>query len=235
MGGVRQQFTTEAEVRLARESVSSSTSSARRCSSRSATSSSRPPRRVSPSSRQRRAIQTALGVPVERVDPAYVDGLRVDDVLGATICREDGIADPAGVTRELVRRAAALGVDVREHTDALDLDADALVVACGAHSPEVAGARGVELPVRPLVRQLADVGPVDGFRGAADDDRGERLPLPPRRRRRARLAMGEPELRWDGPERGARRPRRGLARRLAGRYPQAAGAPVAAPGRGSTT
>ena len=43
---------------------------------------------------ERRAVQSSFGVPVEAVDPAYVDGLRVDD-LGATICREDGIADPA--------------------------------------------------------------------------------------------------------------------------------------------
>ena len=162
MGGVRQQFTTEAEVRLAQASVrlfaelgaplfeqvgylflaTSDTGLAEL--------------------EERRAIQ----VVVRRAGRARrrrrtCDGLRVDDVLGATICREDGIADPAGVTRELVRRAAALGVEVREHTDALALDADVLVVACGAHSPEVAGARGVELPIRPLVRQLADVGPVD--------------------------------------------------------------------------
>ena len=35
------------------------------------------------------------------------------------------------------------------------------MVACGAGSAAVAAARGVELPIRPLVRQLVDVGPVD--------------------------------------------------------------------------
>ena len=163
MGGVRQQFTTEAEVRLAQASVrlfqelgaplfeqvgylflATTTAGLAELE-------------------QRRDVQAALGVPVESVDASYVNGLRVDDVLGATICREDGIADPAGVTRELVRRAAALGVVVRERTDALELKADVLVVACGAYSPSVAQARGVELPVRPLVRQLADVGPVQSM------------------------------------------------------------------------
>ena len=154
MGGVRQQFTTEAEVRLAQASVklfrelgsplfeevgylflaTSDTGLAEL--------------------EERRAIQSSFGVPVERVDAAYVDGLRVDDVLGATICREDGIADPAGVTRELVRRAAALGVEVREHTDALALDGDVLVVACGAHSPEVADARAGG-PSNPSARSAA--------------------------------------------------------------------------------
>ena len=88
---------------------------------------------------ERRAIQAELGVPVERVDPSFVAGLRIDDVLGAVICREDGIADPAGVTRELVRRAAAAGVEVRERTDALELDADCSSLACGAASAAVAG------------------------------------------------------------------------------------------------
>ena len=96
MGGVRQQFTTEAEVRLAQASVRlfrelgaalragrlplprDLRGGARRAGG--ATRASRPPS----ASRSR------------GVDPSFVSGLRVDDVLGATICREDGIADPGG-------------------------------------------------------------------------------------------------------------------------------------------
>ena len=85
-----------------------------------------------------------------------------------------------------------------ERTDALTLEAETLVVACGARSGDVAAARGVELPVRPLVRQLVDVGPVDGL--PAD------LPMTIEETgfhfRRVggdgmRLAMPEQELRWD--------------------------------------
>ena len=148
-------------------------------------------------------------------------------MLGATICREDGIADPAGVTRELVRRASALGVEVRERTDALELDADVLVIACGARSPSLAAERGVELPVRPLVRQLADVGPVadvpfdlpmtieeNGFHFRRVGDDG------------LRLAMGETELRWDGPEEVRDDLVEDWRGRLTLRYPQASGAPL---------
>ena len=182
-------------------------------SSRSATSSSRRRRRGLAELEERRELQAALGVPVESVDPSFVHGLRVDDVLGATICREDGIADPAEVTRALVRRAAWLGVDVRERTDALSLDAEMLVIACGADSREVAAARGVELPIRPLVRQLADVGPVPGLpaelpmtieeNGFHFRRVGARRAAP--RDDRAGAALG----RAGG---GARRPRRRLAR-----------------------
>jgi sarcosine oxidase subunit beta len=227
MGGVRQQFTTEAEVLLARASVRlfrdlgaplfeqvgylflATTEGGRE------------------ELEQRRLAQALLGVPVESVDPSFVRGLRVDDVLDATICREDGIADPVGVTRELARRAAERGVEVRERTDALALDADTLVIACGASSAAVADARGVALPVRPLVRQLVDVGPVEGvppdlpmtieentfhFRRVGADG--------------LRLAMTEPELRWDGPPEVRDDLVEDWRGRLASRYPAAAGAPV---------
>ncbi|MGI9112572.1 MAG: NAD(P)/FAD-dependent oxidoreductase [Gaiellaceae bacterium] len=226
MGGVRQQFTTEAEVRLAQESVRLFAELGAPLFEQVGYLFLATSELGIAELEERRAIQRELGVPVERVDPAFVAGLRVEDVLGAVICREDGIADPAGVTRELVRRAAAGGVDVRERTDALGLDADVLVLACGAASAEVAATRGVELPVRPLVRQLADVGPIAGlppdlpmtveetgfhFRPAGGG---------------LRLAMGETEPRWDGPAEVRDELVEDWRARLAHRYPPAASAPL---------
>ena len=227
MGGVRQQFTTAAEVRLARASVRLFRELGAPLFEQVGYLFLATTEPGLVELEHRRAIQAALGVPVESVDPGTVEGLRVDDVLGATICREDGIADPAGVTRELVRRAAERGVDVREHTDALELEADVLVVACGARSAAVGAARGVELPVRPLVRQLADVGPVDALPAALPmtiEENGFHF-------RRVgtdglRLAMGEPEARWDGPEAVRDDLVDDWRARLADRYPRAAGAPL---------
>ena len=225
MGGVRQQFTTEAEVRLAQASVRLFRELGAPLFEQVGYLFLATSERGLVELEERRQLQASLGVPVESVDPSFVSGLRVDDVLGATICREDGIADPAGVAHELVRRAAALGVEVRERTDALELDADVLVIACGAGSPALAAGRGVELPVRPLVRQLADVGPVADvpfdlpmtieengfhFRRVGNDV--------------LRLAMGEAELRWDGPEEVRDDLVEDWRERLASRYPQASGA-----------
>ena len=227
MGGVRQQFTTEEEVRLAQASVRFFEELGEPLFEQVGylfLATSEP---GAAELERRRELQAALGVPVESVDPSLVAGLRVDDVLGATICRRDGIADPVGVTHALVRRAAALGVDVRERTDALALDAEVLVLACGAWSREVGVARGVDLPVRPLVRQLADVGPVDGlsrdlpmtieengfhFRRVGDDA--------------LRLAMTEPELRWEGPADVRDDLVKDWRRRLEHRYPAATGVPL---------
>ncbi len=163
MGGVRQQFSTAAEVELARESIAffeelgepyfhqvgylflASTEAGLEALE------------------ERIALQVQLGVPVERVDPSFVEGLATGDVLGAAFGEKDGVADPPAVTRELVRRAAELGVEVRERTGAATLAAraDAVVIACGPWSAALGAQLGVELPVRPLCRQLLLTAPVE--------------------------------------------------------------------------
>jgi len=182
------------------------------------------PRRRVVGLEERATLQRGLGVPVESVDPAGIEGLQVDDVLGAVVCREDGVADPSAVTWELVSRAAEAGVDVREGVDARELERDVLVIAAGAASPVL----WPELPVRPLCRQLVDVGPVGGL----PDD----LPMVLEAEtgfhfRRAgdclRLAMNEPAPRWTDREEVDEALVEDWRDRVAYRYPPAAGAPVA--------
>jgi sarcosine oxidase subunit beta len=223
MGGVRQQFSTAAEVALVRQSLPlfrelgapffepvgylfvATTEEGR----------ARLLDRVE--------VQRALGVPVEDVEAASVPGLRADDVLAAVICREDGVAEPAAVARELVRRAAEGGVDVREQTDARSVPHDMLVVAAGAASAELCP----ELPVRPLCRQLVDVGPVEELPRdlpmVVEEEGGFHFR---RRGDTLRLAMPEPTARWGAEEvvvEGIVEEKRA---RLAHRYPPAAAAPV---------
>jgi len=190
MGGVRQQFSTAAEVRLAQESiaffvrlgppyfhqvgylfVATTAAGLERLE-------------------QRMELQRSLGVPAERAD--VPDGVYGGDVAGAVACWSDGVADPPAVTRELVRRADELGVRVEEGVDARALDRDVLVVCCGPHSAELAP----ELPVRPLCRQLLET-------SALELD--ERLPMIVeeetgfhfrRRADRLILAMSDAEPRW---------------------------------------
>jgi sarcosine oxidase subunit beta len=199
MGGVRQQFSTAAEVRLARESIAFFAELG-------------PPyfEQVgylflattddgAAALDERRALQAGLGVPVESVDASFVRGLAVDDVRGAVFCAEDGLADPPAVTRELVRRAVELGVELRLQTESTTLldGADTLVIACGPWSAALAERVGVELPIRPLCRQLLATGPEPSL--------PERLPMVVecetgfhfrRRGDRLVLAMGDAEPRW---------------------------------------
>ena len=223
MGGVRQQFSTAAEVALARASVPLF----RELGSPLfdavgylfvATTEEGRVRLL-----ERAELQRGLGVPVEDLDPSSVEGLRADDVLAAVICREDGVAEPAEVTRELVRRAAEGGVEVRERTDARVVPHDVLVVAAGATSAELVR----ELPVRPLCRQLVDVGPVATLPAdlpmVIEEETGFHFR---RRGETLRLAMPEPVPRWGADEVVDDSIVEDKRRRLAHRYPSGAGAPI---------
>ncbi|HEX6663676.1 MAG TPA: FAD-dependent oxidoreductase, partial [Gaiellaceae bacterium] len=159
MGGFRQQFSSAAEVALARASLPLFTELGAPLFEQVGYLFLATSDEGWTELQARAEMQERLGVPVEEVDPARVAGLRTDDVHGAVACWEDGVAEPAAVTRELVRRAAELGVEVREHTDARAVERDVLVIACGAASPGLHAG----LPISPLCRQLVDVGPIAGL------------------------------------------------------------------------
>jgi glycine/D-amino acid oxidase-like deaminating enzyme len=199
MGGVRQQFSTPAEVRLARESIAFFEELGPPFFEQVGYLFLAATEAGLAALEERVALQAGLGVPVELVDASFVPGLETGDVLGAAFCAEDGVADPAAVARELVARAAALGVEVRERTAATELAdrADAVVIACGPWSAALGLELGVELPVRPLCRQLVAV--------AAPAPPPERLPMVVeaesgfhfrRRGERLVLAMPDVEPRW---------------------------------------
>jgi sarcosine oxidase subunit beta len=197
MGGVRQQFSTAAEIVLARESIEFLAALGPRFFRQVGYLFVATTEEGLTGLEQRRQLQSELGVPVERVDPSVIAGLETGDVLGATCCWSDGVADPPAVARELLRRATELGVEVREHIAAEELDCDVLVIACGPWSPELAARVGVDLPIRPLCRQILETSPLAGL----PDD----LPMVievetgfhfRRRGDRLLLAMGDSEPRW---------------------------------------
>jgi sarcosine oxidase subunit beta len=122
-----------------------------------------------------------------------------------------------------VRRAVDLGVDVREHTDAGDVPHDVLVVACGASSTELVP----DLPIRPLCRQLVDVGPLRDLPPDLPMTIEDETTFHFRRRGDTlRLAMTEPQPRWTTDEVVDEDLVADWRRRLAYRYPPAADAPV---------
>jgi sarcosine oxidase subunit beta len=189
MGGVRQQFSTAAEVLLARESIDFFAELGPPFFDQVGYLFIATTERGLAELEERRHVQAELGVPVEHVDAGFVEGLETDDVLGAVFCAQDGVADPPAVARELARRAAELGVEVREHTAAESLleQADTVVIACGPWSASLGERLGVELPVRPLCRQLLATAPlplpaglpmvVEAESGFHFRRRGERLVL----------------------------------------------------------
>jgi sarcosine oxidase, subunit beta len=196
MGGVRQQFSTAEEVVLARESIEFLASLGADLFRQVGYLFLATTEEGVAELEERRTLQNELGVPVERVDPSVVPGLAVHDVLGATCCWSDGVASPAAVAREILRRAQELGVTVREHTRAEDVAGDVLVIACGPWSPELAASVGVDLPIRPLCRQLLETSPLelpDDLPMVIEAESGFHFR---RRVDRLVLAMSDPEPRW---------------------------------------
>jgi sarcosine oxidase subunit beta len=221
---VRQQFSSAAEVRLAQESISFFEALGVRWFQQVGYLFLATTAAGLAELEERRELQTRLGVPVEQVDPRRVPGLAADDVVGAVFCATDGVADPPALTREVVRRAAALGVDVHERTDARELERDVLVIAAGAYSGEF----GVHLPIRPLARQLLETEPVEGLPGdlpmVIEAESGFHF------RRRddcLRIAMADAEPRWGFEETVDETVFADRLERLAHRYPPAEGTSIA--------
>lgn len=223
MGGVRQQFSTEPEVRLAQASIRFFERLGAPLFEQVGYLFLATTEEGLARMEERCIRQQNLGVPVESVEPSLVPGLRVEDVRGATICRKDGVAEPAAVTRRLVDEAVGRGVELREGTNALELAGDVLVVASGPKSAEVAAARDVDLPVRPLCRQLLETGPLAALPGDLPMTIEEETGFHFRRRGdRLVLAMADPEPRWGFEERVDESLIPDRLARLAHRYPPAA-------------
>lgn len=126
--------------------------------------------------------QRALGVPVETLSPAEVARrfplLRSDDLLGATFCASDGLADPHGVTAAYVAAARRLGARFEFECPLTGLTVEGgrikaagtvrgsiatpvVINAAGPHAAGIAAMAGVELPVVPVRRQVFTTQPVD--------------------------------------------------------------------------
>jgi sarcosine oxidase subunit beta len=231
-GGIRQQFSTTAEVRLAQASIRFFEQLGRGMFEQVGYLFLATTERGLAELTARAELQASLGVPVDEVSAeqaaALAPGVAVDDVVGGVLGRDDGLADPPVVARELLRRAVELGVEVREHVDALDEPFDVLVVACGPWSARTAARLGLELPVRPLCRQLFETGPIASL--------AERLPLVleeesgfhfRRYRDCLRVAMQDPAPRFGFAQEVDRSLLADRLDRLARRFPGAAGATVA--------
>jgi sarcosine oxidase subunit beta len=121
------------------------------------------------------AMWRRLEVPAKRLDAAGVRAvfpeLRVDDLRFATLCMRDGYCDPSSLLNGYVARAKEKGVSFREQQPVIgitreddrvtgvrtasgDISCKTIVNAAGAWAAEVGALAGVELPIRPLRRQI---------------------------------------------------------------------------------
>lgn len=119
------------------------------------------------------AMQRGLGLPVQTLTPdaagAIVPELDLSGVLGATFCRTDGLGNPHEITQAYERRARELGARFKFGVEATglllegrrvvgvqtsegDIVTPLVVNAAGAWAAAVARWAGIELPVLPYRR-----------------------------------------------------------------------------------
>jgi sarcosine oxidase, subunit beta len=121
------------------------------------------------------ALQRSHGVDVRWLDAAgaaaLTPGLDVDGVLGATFCQRDGIADPNGVTMGFANAAKAAGVTIERGIEVTGIrlaggriagvdttrgpiDTRVVVNAAGPYARAIGRMAGAEVPVDPFRRHI---------------------------------------------------------------------------------
>ncbi|WP_225100032.1 FAD-binding oxidoreductase [Streptomyces sp. CoH27] len=126
-------------------------------------------------------LQNSLGVPSRMISPEEARRLcpyvSTEGLVAAAYSPADGHARPARVVQGYARAAARAGVTVATHTDVHGIDAAAdriaavhtghgriacstVICTAGAWSARIGAMVGVDLPVRPVKRQLALTAPL---------------------------------------------------------------------------
>jgi sarcosine oxidase subunit beta len=120
-------------------------------------------------------MQRRLGVEVDVLAPEdaqrLAPGLEVEGVVGATFCARDGIADPNGVTQGFAKAAQSAGVEIYRETEVTgirvesgrvcgvqttrgDISTQTVANAAGPYAHRIGEMVGLDIPVLPLRRHI---------------------------------------------------------------------------------
>jgi len=121
------------------------------------------------------ALQRQLGVDVQWLDgraaAALAPGLNAEGILAATFCQRDGIADPNGVTMGFAKAAQSLGVSIERDVEVTAIVAASgritavettrgaietrtVVNAAGPYARQIGRLAGADVPVDPIRRHI---------------------------------------------------------------------------------
>jgi sarcosine oxidase subunit beta len=132
--------------------------------------------------RRNSEMQRRLGVDVDVLTPEeamrLAPGLEVDGIVGATFCARDGIADPNGVTQGFAKAAQAAGAEINRETEVTGIRTEAgritgvettrgtisthtVVNAAGPYAREIGKMVGLDVAVLPYRRHIFITEPIE--------------------------------------------------------------------------
>ncbi|HDL02674.1 MAG TPA: FAD-binding oxidoreductase [candidate division Zixibacteria bacterium] len=127
-------------------------------------------------------MQRSLGLNVEWLDIPRINELappvKTDDVIKATFCQDDGIADPSDMINGYSTIARKLGVAIEIETEVTGINVEAgevkgivtnkgeiaaplVINAAGPYAKVIGEMAGIDVPVEPIRRQIVTTGPLD--------------------------------------------------------------------------
>jgi len=127
-------------------------------------------------------LQRSLGLPVQMIEPSEINKIapevRTDDIIKATFCKNDGLADPSDLIQGYATGARRLQVEINIETEVTGIRvsggkvagvmtnngeiATPLVVnAAGPQAKLIGEMAGIKIPVEPIRRQIVTTGALD--------------------------------------------------------------------------
>jgi sarcosine oxidase subunit beta len=128
------------------------------------------------------ALQRSLGLKVDFIDIADINRIappvRTDDIIKATFCKEDGLADPSDLIQGYAIPSRKLGVNIEIETEAIglkktgnkitgvitnkgEIDTPLVINAAGPYARLIGQMAGIDVPVDPVRRQIVTTGALD--------------------------------------------------------------------------
>lgn len=127
-------------------------------------------------------LQRSVGLKVDFLEPGQINDIaprvRTDDIIKATFCKDDGLADPNDMIQGYAAAARVLGVEIVTETEVTglkidggeikgirtnkgDYDVPTVINAAGPYAKVIAGMADIDLPVEPIRRQIVTTGALD--------------------------------------------------------------------------
>jgi len=127
-------------------------------------------------------LQKSLGLKVDFIEPSEINNiaphLRTDDIIKATFCHDDGLADPGELVQGYATASRRLGVEIQIETEVTgikmigdkiqgvitnkgELNAPVVVNAAGPYANVIGKMAGTVVPVEPVRRQIVTTGALD--------------------------------------------------------------------------